>query len=101
MNWEPELHVHIHVHVMKFCYIQKQRRLRTIKIPCIAGHTEHAHHSHLAYKFIHHLCGDMLTQQVEVGCVGVVHFLWRTCVISDRVQPPLIQKYESEVESLD
>ena len=41
-----------------------QRRLRTIKIPCIASHTEHAHHIHLAYKFIHSLCGDMLTQWV-------------------------------------
>ena len=68
-----------------------QRRLRTIKIhvPCIAGHTEHAHHIHLAYKFIHRLCGDMLTQRVEVGCMGVVQFLWRTCVFNDRAQPPL------------
>ena len=33
----------------------------------------------------------MLTQQVEVhGCVmGTVQFLWCTCIISERVQPPL------------
>ena len=32
----------------------------------------------------------MLTQQVEVGCVGVVQILWCTCVISERAQPPLV-----------
>ena len=79
-----------HVHTL---IPNAQRRLRTIKIPCIAGHTEHAHHSHLAYKFIHRLCGDMLTQRVEVGCVGGVQFLWRTCLISERAQPPLPNAY--------
>ena len=66
----------------------------------IAGHTEHAHHSHLAYTFIHRLCGDILTQRVEVGCVGVVQFLWRTCVIiSDCAQPPLeSNEEEREIE---
>ena len=31
----------------------------------------------------------MLTQRVEVGCVGVVQFLLCTFVISEHVQPPL------------
>ena len=46
--------------------------------------------SHTVYKFIHRLCRDMLTHRVEVGCVGVVQFLWHTCVISGHAQPPLI-----------
>ena len=32
---------------------------------------------------------DMLTQQLEVGCMGIVQFLWCTCIISERAQPPL------------
>ena len=32
----------------------------------------------------------MLTQQVEVGCAGVVHFLWCTCVISECAQSLLL-----------
>ena len=31
----------------------------------------------------------MLTQWVEVGYVGVVQFLRRTCVFNERAQPPL------------
>ena len=27
----------------------------------------------------------------SVGCVGVVQFLWHTCVISERAQPPLVR----------
>ena len=84
---------HVYVYGQDFCLSEKsgwlRRRLRTIKFPCIASYTEHAHHIHLAYKFIHSLCRDMLTQQVEVGCVGIVQFLWRTCVNSERAQPPL------------
>ena len=42
----------------------------------------------MMYKFAY-IWGDMLTQRVEVGCVGIVHFLWCTCVISEHAQPPL------------
>ena len=43
------------------------------------GHTAHAHHFHLAcIKDVHSLCGDMLTQWGEVGCVGAVQFQWCT-----------------------
>ena len=31
----------------------------------------------------------MLAQWVEVGYVGVVHFIWCTEVISESAQPPL------------
>ena len=43
----------------------------------------------------------MLTQRVEMGCVGIVQFLrkWHTCVISDRVQPPLSYMYEDANEA--
>ena len=43
------------------------------------SHTEYVHHFYLtcmmytAHGPVRSLCGDMLTQQVEVGCVGVVH----------------------------
>ena len=47
------------------------------------GHTEHVHHFHLVcMMYVRSLCGDRLTQQVEVGCVGVVQCLWSSMYLS-------------------